>query len=100
MQQYWQQNPAYKVAYDQLLNGPTNVATSGSVIGNYTGARDALRDAENTCSSTAPTRRRALKERVEERDRRHRRLQLQARRRLTPSADRRSGGQPRSSMAT
>ena len=48
MEQYWQQNPAYKVAYDQLLNGPTNVATSGSVIGNYTGARDALRDAENS----------------------------------------------------
>ena len=48
MQQYWQQNPAYKIAYDQLLNGPTNVATSGSVIGNYTGARDAVRDAENT----------------------------------------------------
>jgi len=48
MQQYWQQNPQYKVAYDQLLDGPTNVATSGSVIGNYTGARDALRDAENS----------------------------------------------------
>src|SRR5215207_205814 len=48
MQQYWQENPEYKIAYDQLLDGPTNVATSGSVIGNYTGARDALRDAENT----------------------------------------------------
>ena len=48
MQQYWAQNPGYKVAYDQLLNGPNNVATSGSVIGNYTGARDALRDAENS----------------------------------------------------
>jgi len=48
MQQYWQQNPSFKVAYDQLANGPTTVATSGSVIGNYTGARDALRDAENT----------------------------------------------------
>jgi sn-glycerol 3-phosphate transport system substrate-binding protein len=48
MQDYWSQNPSYKVAYDQLLDGPTNVATSGSVIGNYTGARDALRDAENT----------------------------------------------------
>jgi sn-glycerol 3-phosphate transport system substrate-binding protein len=48
MQQYWAQNPAYKVAYDQLASGPTNVATSGSVIGNYTGARDAVRDAENS----------------------------------------------------
>ncbi len=48
MQQYWTQNPAYKVAYDQLASGPTTVATSGSVIGNYTGARDAMRDAENS----------------------------------------------------
>jgi sn-glycerol 3-phosphate transport system substrate-binding protein len=48
MQQYWQQNPEFKVAYDQLATGPTNVATSGSVIGNYTGARDAMRDAENS----------------------------------------------------
>jgi sn-glycerol 3-phosphate transport system substrate-binding protein len=48
MRQYWAQNPEFKVAYDQLLNGPNNVATSGSVIGNYTGARDALRDAENS----------------------------------------------------
>jgi sn-glycerol 3-phosphate transport system substrate-binding protein len=48
MQQYWQQNPGFKVAYDQLATGPTNPATSGSVIGNYTGARDAVRDAENS----------------------------------------------------
>jgi sn-glycerol 3-phosphate transport system substrate-binding protein len=48
MQDYWAQNPQYKIAYDQLLDGPTNAATSGSVIGNYTGARDAVRDAENT----------------------------------------------------
>jgi sn-glycerol 3-phosphate transport system substrate-binding protein len=48
MQDYWAKNPYYKVAYDQLVDGPTNVATSGSVIGNYTGARDAMRDAENS----------------------------------------------------
>jgi sn-glycerol 3-phosphate transport system substrate-binding protein len=48
MQAYWAQNPTFKVAYDQLLDGPTNVATSGSVIGNYTGVRDAVRDAENS----------------------------------------------------
>jgi sn-glycerol 3-phosphate transport system substrate-binding protein len=48
MQQYWSQNPGYKVAYDQLLSGPNTVATSGSVIGNYTGVRDAVRDAENS----------------------------------------------------
>jgi sn-glycerol 3-phosphate transport system substrate-binding protein len=48
MQSYWAANPFYKVAYDQLLNGPTNVATAGSVIGNYTGVRDSVRDAENS----------------------------------------------------
>jgi sn-glycerol 3-phosphate transport system substrate-binding protein len=48
MQDYWTKNPAYKVAYDQLLGGPTTVATSGSVIGNYKGVRDAVRDAENS----------------------------------------------------
>jgi sn-glycerol 3-phosphate transport system substrate-binding protein len=48
MQAYWSANPLYKIAYDQLLNGPTNVATAGSVIGNYTGVRDAVRDAENS----------------------------------------------------
>jgi sn-glycerol 3-phosphate transport system substrate-binding protein len=48
MQEYWAKNPFYKVAYDQLVDGPTNVATSGSVIGNYTGVRDAMRDAENS----------------------------------------------------
>jgi ABC-type glycerol-3-phosphate transport system substrate-binding protein len=48
MTTYWAQNPTYKVAYDQLLNGPTNAATSGSVIGQYTGVRDAVRDAENS----------------------------------------------------
>jgi sn-glycerol 3-phosphate transport system substrate-binding protein len=48
MTTYWAQNPTYKVAYDQVLNGPTNPATSGSVIGQYTGVRDAVRDAENS----------------------------------------------------
>jgi sn-glycerol 3-phosphate transport system substrate-binding protein len=48
MQQYWQANPEFKVAYDQLANGPNTIPTSGSVIGNYTGVRDAMRDAENS----------------------------------------------------
>ena len=45
MQAFWAEKPNYKVAYDQLLNGPTNPATSGSVIGNYVGVRDAVREA-------------------------------------------------------
>jgi sn-glycerol 3-phosphate transport system substrate-binding protein len=61
MQQYWQQNPEFKVAYDQLASGPTTVATSGSVIGNYTGARDAMRDAENSMFLTGTDPKTALK---------------------------------------
>ena len=56
MKAYWDANPSYKVAYDQLLTGPNTVATAGSVIGNYTGTRDAMRDAENAMflNGTAP----------------------------------------------
>ena len=38
----WAQSPNYKVAYDQLVNGPTNAATSGPVIGAYQAVRDAI----------------------------------------------------------
>lgn len=37
--------PEYKVAYDQLLAGPVNPATSGPVIGAYGSAREGLRGA-------------------------------------------------------
>ena len=39
MQDYWAQNPGFKVAYDQLLGGPDTVATAGSVIGRTTRVR-------------------------------------------------------------
>jgi sn-glycerol 3-phosphate transport system substrate-binding protein len=48
MQAYWAQNPGSKVAYDQLLGGPSTIATAGSVIGDSKGVRDAIRDAENS----------------------------------------------------
>jgi sn-glycerol 3-phosphate transport system substrate-binding protein len=56
VQQFWAQNPGYKVAYDQLLNGPVNDATAGSVIGNYVQVRDAVREGENSMflNGTAP----------------------------------------------
>ena len=44
MQSFWAQNPAYRVAYDQLLQ-PGGPAANGSVIGAYQGVRDAVRDA-------------------------------------------------------
>ncbi len=48
MQDYWAQNPEYKLAYDQLVDGPNTIATAGSVIGNNTGERAAVRDAMNS----------------------------------------------------
>ena len=44
MQQTWARDPIFKVAYDQLVSGPTNVATIGSLIGDYQGVRDAVKD--------------------------------------------------------
>lgn len=40
----WAADPAFRVGYDQLLSGPTNDATVGSVIGDYQGVRNAVRD--------------------------------------------------------
>jgi sn-glycerol 3-phosphate transport system substrate-binding protein len=39
------EQPEYKIAYDQLLEGPVNAATSGPVLGAYGSARDGLRGA-------------------------------------------------------
>ena len=43
VQEFWAANPAYRVAYDQLL-APGGPAADGSVIGAYQGVRDAVRD--------------------------------------------------------
>ncbi len=48
IQQLWAKIPGYKVAYDQLVTGVNNVATAGPVIGDYLGARDAVRNAEES----------------------------------------------------
>jgi sn-glycerol 3-phosphate transport system substrate-binding protein len=44
LQAFWRNEPAFRVAYDQLL-APGGPAANGSVIGNYQGVRDAVRDA-------------------------------------------------------
>jgi len=41
----WRDEPAYRVAYDQLISGVENVATAGPVIGDYVGVRKAVSDA-------------------------------------------------------
>lgn len=43
--EHWASNPSYRVAYDQLLDGPVNDATVGSLIGDYQAVRNAIRDA-------------------------------------------------------
>jgi sn-glycerol 3-phosphate transport system substrate-binding protein len=48
MQQYWQENPGFKVAYDQLLAGKNTTASAGSVIGENKGVRDAVREAQDS----------------------------------------------------
>jgi sn-glycerol 3-phosphate transport system substrate-binding protein len=48
IQQLWAKIPGYKVAYDQLTTGVSNVATAGPVIGDYLGARAAVRNAEES----------------------------------------------------
>jgi sn-glycerol 3-phosphate transport system substrate-binding protein len=51
IQQQWAQNPGYKVAYDQLVNGPNTLATQGPALGDYQGVRDAVIDAETAMLS-------------------------------------------------
>jgi len=46
VQQYWAQNPSFKVAYDQLVGGAANTATAGPVIGDYQGVRDVVLESE------------------------------------------------------
>ncbi|HEX5615368.1 MAG TPA: ABC transporter substrate-binding protein [Acidimicrobiia bacterium] len=42
VQAKWAELPVYRTAYDQLVEGPTDAATAGSVIGDYQGVRDAV----------------------------------------------------------
>ncbi|MEY3360839.1 MAG: hypothetical protein RL531_558 [Actinomycetota bacterium] len=38
----WRRSPNFRVAYDQLVTGPNNLATAGPVIGAYQAVRDAV----------------------------------------------------------
>jgi sn-glycerol 3-phosphate transport system substrate-binding protein len=42
--QKWAAEPIYRVSYDQLTTGAENAATAGSLIGDYQGVRDAIKD--------------------------------------------------------
>jgi sn-glycerol 3-phosphate transport system substrate-binding protein len=40
----WKREPIYRVSYDQLTTGAENASTAGSLIGDYQGVRDAVKD--------------------------------------------------------
>ena len=42
--QRWAAEPFYRVSYDQLTSGAEDAATAGSLIGDYQGVRDAIKD--------------------------------------------------------
>ncbi|MFN8037354.1 MAG: ABC transporter substrate-binding protein [Acidimicrobiia bacterium] len=44
IQALWKEHPEYRVPYDQLVNGPTNAATSGAVIGPFPEVRTAVQE--------------------------------------------------------
>jgi sn-glycerol 3-phosphate transport system substrate-binding protein len=60
IQQLWAKIPGYKIAYDQLITGVSNVATAGPVIGDYLGVRDAVRNAEESMFTSGVTPKAAL----------------------------------------
>lgn len=48
IQNLWTSNPGFKVAYEQLVNGPNTPATAGAVIGPFPDVRTAMLNAEET----------------------------------------------------
>ncbi len=42
---HWEEQPIFRVAYDQLAAGPETDATAGAVIGDFQGVRDAVDEA-------------------------------------------------------
>ena len=56
------EDPAYRTAYDQLLNGPTTLATTGPVIGDFGSVRDAVVDGITSMLTTSRSPLDALRE--------------------------------------
>ncbi len=48
IQSLWATHPGFKVAYTQLVDGPTTLATTGAVLGPYAAARTDVIDAEES----------------------------------------------------
>jgi sn-glycerol 3-phosphate transport system substrate-binding protein len=45
LQRMWRDNPQTRVAYDQLISGPSNAVAAGPVLGDPTGVGDAVVEA-------------------------------------------------------
>ncbi len=60
VQARWASDPNYRVAYDQLLSGPTTLATTGPVIGDFLGVRQAVVDGITSMLTGKQTPRAAL----------------------------------------
>ena len=60
LQDRWAKVPGFRVAYDELLSGAANVASSGPVFGDYLGVRQAIVDAEGPMFSGGATPKAAL----------------------------------------
>ena len=64
----WRERPAFRVAYDQLVDSPRNEATAGPVIGDYQGVRDAVRDGLSAMLDAGVPPDRALRQAQEQAD--------------------------------
>jgi sn-glycerol 3-phosphate transport system substrate-binding protein len=62
VQELWARIPGYKVAYDQLLTGASNLATAGPIIGDYTGVQNAVRESWQRMFSEGTSPKSAIKE--------------------------------------
>lgn len=62
VQARWRQEPAYRTSYDQLVNGPKTLATTGPVIGDFASVRAAVVDGITSMLTTGTSPRDALAE--------------------------------------
>ena len=60
VQKRWAEDPNYRTSYDQLVGGPTNLATIGPVIGDFLGVRAAVVEGITSMLSGDATPRAAL----------------------------------------
>lgn len=64
----WRSDPGFKVAYSQLVNGPTTLATSGAVIGPYATVRKDVQTAEESMYQSGVSPSHALQQAAREAD--------------------------------